>query len=234
MAITTSLKERVRAREPLRIAPMPITATRDQIEELINREPFEMLYLNCQHTPLCERELLNFCQIAEEFDKPVQLRIKHPNQAYLLGNYLDLGPLSIKLPTVEKEATVVEALESFYFPPLGKRSWGGWVGYGVKTRKDRQEYSQWWNQNGILCLQLESVEAIVNCRKLAKSGVDWIGFGPQDLTFDLEQHSHQPFEAVEECVHFVVEQLKELPVCVYDGFDNRNGIWVYYQKEQYS
>ena len=89
------------------------------------------------------------------------------------------------------------------------------LGWGkLPEDRDRLEYAEWWNNNGILCFQFESIKAIVNARQLVKPGVDWISFGPNDLEFDLEMHSHSPFKTVDECKEYVVEQLKETQVCI--------------------
>ena len=151
---------------------------------------------------------------------PVQLRIKHQNtrNAYLIGNILDLGPLAIVVPQVETEATVDEAIDAFYYPPIGKRSWGPSSGYGFNPDLDRLEYAEWWNNNGILSLQLESVDAIINARKLSKPGVDMLMFGANDLGFSLETYPSPPFKTVEECFQHVVEQMEGTQVKVGVGY----------------
>ncbi len=167
-----------------------------------------------QHTPVNEQELFNYCTMAEELGVGVKFRIKHPREAFLLGNYADLGPQSILVPLVEEEETVRDALDAFYFPPLGRRSWGGAVGFRKRERPERLQYAEWWNANAILCLQIESVRAVVNVRRLVKPGVDWIQFGANDLNFDLEHHSHSPFETVSECAEYVAQQLQDVNVRV--------------------
>ena len=119
------------------------------------------------------------------------------------------------VPLVEDDQTVRDAINAFHYPPVGKRSWGG---HGFRRNQrygsGRLEYAAWWNANAILCLQVESVASAVNVRRLVKPGVDWIQFGPADLSFDLEQHSHSPFNSVDECVKYVTEQLKGVDVRV--------------------
>jgi 2-keto-3-deoxy-L-rhamnonate aldolase RhmA len=213
MSDQESLKKRIQAGESIRVIRVGIDVTRSHLEDILSRGACDLFFVDCQHGPFNEIELLRLCNTAEELGVPVKVRIKHPRQAYLLGNYLDLGPLSLMVPLVEDEETVIEAINSFYFPPLGKRSWGA-VGYKLTEGRDRLEYAEWWNNNGILCFQFESIKAIVNARKLVKPGVDWISFGPNDLEFDLEMHSHSPFKTVDECKEYVVEQLKETQICI--------------------
>ena len=125
VAQSASLKQRVHAREPLRIVRASTNSSRSQLEEIVKRGPVDLFKVDGQHGPVDERELLNYCTMAEELGAGVKFRIKHPRQAFLLGNYADLGPLSIMVPLVENEQTVRDAIDAFYYPPLGKRSWGG-------------------------------------------------------------------------------------------------------------
>ncbi len=118
------------------------------------------------------------------------------------------------VPQVEEESTVLEAIDAFYYPPIGKRSWGGAARYGTKERSDRLEYAEWWNNNGILMLQIESVEAVMNVRKLAKPGVDMLVFGACDLSFSLEAHPESPLKSVEDCHRHVLDQTEGLDVRV--------------------
>jgi 2-keto-3-deoxy-L-rhamnonate aldolase RhmA len=212
-----SLKQRVHAGEPLRIERATTDLSRSELEKIVKRGPVDLFKVDGQHGPVDERELLRFCTMAEELGAGVKFRIKHPRQAFLLGNYADLGPLSIMVPLVEDEQTAQDAVDAFYYPPFGKRSWGG-QGFRRMERygSGRLEYAAWWNANAVLCLQVESVAAAVNVRKLVKPGVDWIQFGPADLSFDLERHSHSPFKSVDECVAYVKEQLQGVDVRVGD------------------
>ena len=97
------------------------------------------------------------------------------------------------MPEVRQQATVREAVHFFYYPQFGGRSWGGSARHGIQDRSDRLEYAAWWNETGVLWLQLESVDAVINCRQLAREGVDVLTFGPNDLLFDIERYRNPPF-----------------------------------------
>ncbi|MXY93578.1 MAG: hypothetical protein F4047_07430 [Caldilineaceae bacterium SB0670_bin_27] len=79
---------------------------------------------------------------------------------------------------------------------------------------DRLAYADWWNSNGFLAIQLESVEAIINAGKLAKPGVDLLAFGPNDLRFSMESLPYSPFKTIDECIRHVLEQMKDSTVQV--------------------
>jgi len=218
MSDKRTLKQSIHDGEVINIAFASMDMTKDGLEDLLSKGVCDLVGVDIQHNPYNEERLVAFCEIAADLGVPVQLRIKHPKQAYLVGNYLDLGPLSVVVPLVEDEATVDEAIEAFYYPPVGRRSWGTRWAYGFNNIQDRLKYAEWWNRNGILTLQLESVKAVTNVRKLAKPGVDMFVFGAMDLSFDLEKHPESPFESVEHCCQHVVEQVSDIDVRVGVGY----------------
>ncbi len=211
-----SLKQRIRRGEIVRGVSVPMVADRNRLESLLSEGSYDFVSVESQHSAFSEDRLVAFCTIAEDLDMPVQFRIKHTRDAYLIGRYLDFGPSGIVVPQVEDESTVDEAVESFYYPQVGKRSWGS-AGRGIKDRDDRLAYAEWWNNNGVLCLQLESLEAVINARKLAKPGVDVLFFGPNDLRFSLEAHPEHPFKTVDDCICHVLKQMEGSDVRVGSG-----------------
>ena len=210
-----SLKEKMHKGELVRTVAAPVESTRSQLEEIIRKNgKVDLFSLDGQHRPLPdERDLVKFCKLAEQLGAGVQLRIPHPRLAYLTGRFADLGVLAIMVPLVEEVETAGEAIDNFYYPPLGARSWGGEFRFGEKPPADRLKYSQWWNGTGLLGFQIETLRAALNVRNIVKPGVDWISWGPGDMRFDLERHSSSPFKTLQEVHSFVIEQLK--------GFDVR-------------
>ena len=104
-----------------------------------------------------------------------------------------------------------EAIGYSYYPQAGNRSWGGAARRGLNNWKgavDRLEYAAWWNDHVVLAVQLESVDAISNARNLARPGVDYLAFGPNDLSFNLEGHPQYPLQTVDECMRNVARQLQ--------------------------
>jgi 2-keto-3-deoxy-L-rhamnonate aldolase RhmA len=211
-----SLKEKMHKGEAIRTVTAPADLTRGQLEEVLKKNgKVDLFYLDGQHRPLPgERDLVKFCKLAEELGAGVQLRLPHPRLAYLTGRFADLGVLSIMVPLVEEVSTADEAIQNFYYPPLGNRSWGGEFRYGEKPPTDRLKYAAWWNGTGMLGFQIETLRAALNVRNLVQPGVDFIAWGPGDMSFDLERHSHRPFGTLEEVHAFVIEQLKGVDVSV--------------------
>ncbi len=215
MSEAKTLKQRIHAGEEIHTIRLPNSSTKTEVQEAIRRESPDLIYIDAQHSAISEWDIVRICSAAEALSVPVQMRIRHLKEAYLIGHYLDLGLFGIKVPEVKKVATVVEAVNAFYFPPMGQRSWGGWVGYGVQSRRDRRRYAEWWNQNGILGLKIESIRAVLTVRELVQPGVDYVDFGPADLSFDLETNRHPVLKTVEDCVAFVKRELAGIDVRVF-------------------
>jgi 2-keto-3-deoxy-L-rhamnonate aldolase RhmA len=208
MSESASLKQRIRRGDIIVGVSVPIQIEKGRLEDILSRDTYGFVSIDSQHSPYSEERLVAFCALAAEVGIPVQFRIKHPRHVYLIGNILDLGPCAIEVPLVEEEATVDEALAAFYYPQVGKRSWGGAARYGIEGRDDRQTYAAWWNEQGVLCLQMETLRAVTQARKLIKPGVDCLTWGPSDLSFDLEAHPEHPFRSVDDCLRHVLKQLE--------------------------
>ena len=209
-----NLKERIRKGENVLGVSVAMDVEKDRLAAIIESGPYDYVWVDAQHSPFNEERLVEFCGIANEMGVPAWVRLKHTRDAVLVGNYLDLGPSGIEVPQVETVETVNTALDGFYYPQTGLRSWGGTVRVGFEHREDRLEYARWWGETGVLWVQIESVDAVTNAKSLAKPGVDCLSFGPADLSFSMEAHPHHPFQTVDDCVRHVVEQLRDSDVAV--------------------
>ena len=121
------LKQKYRSGAQIVGVSMPPDTTADRFEKILDQDDYDYVSVDSQHTPFNEERLAAFCEIAAERDVFVQFRIKHTRNAYLIGNYLDLGPCGVEVPQTETDETAKEAVDSFYYPPAGVRSLGGGI-----------------------------------------------------------------------------------------------------------
>ena len=217
-----SLKEKIVRGDIVLGVAVPITAEKGLMEDILSKDNYDFIHADSQHGAYSEERLVRYCETAKEVGIPVQFRIKHPRHAYLVGNVLDLGPLGIEVPLVEDEATVDEAINWFYYPQLAKRSWGGAARYGIEGREGRLEYAKWWNENGVLSIQMETLRAVTNARQLAKPGITCLTWGPADLSYDIEAHPHHPLQTVDDCVRHALAQLEGTDVRIsFRNYDHK-------------
>lgn len=215
MSSTQLLKQRIKNGETVVALRVSVDIERAQLEDALGKGTYDLLYVDGQHSAFSDDQLVAFCARAEELGLPVQFRIPHTRNTYLIGRYLDLGLAALLVPEVVEETTVDEAVAYCYYPQVGQRSWGGSARHGLKkwtAPVDRLEYAEWWNNYAVLAIQLESIEAISNVRKLVRPGVDYVAFGPNDLCFSLEGHPQYPLQTVDECMRNVAEQLRDTGV----------------------
>ncbi|NOZ21462.1 MAG: hypothetical protein GXP25_10285 [Planctomycetes bacterium] len=212
----TNLKERIHRHETLSIAPGSTDMSGEKLQQLA-AAGYDLIFIDGQHRPIDEKELLQFCKTAAQAGLPVVLRIRHPDEAFLAGRYLDFGPLGIIVPMVEREETVLRAIESFYYPPLGRRSWGPGDAYGWGQFAEGFPYAEWWNSHGVLMIQFESLPAILGAKGLIKPGVDMVVFGECDLTLDLSARPDAPFKTFDECHRHVVRETEDMDVKIGAG-----------------
>jgi len=205
-----SLKQKLKDGDVVVALRPAITISRGELEAALSKGSYDLIYIDGQHTPFSDAELVQISTTAAEFGLPVQFRIPHTRNTYLIGRYLDMGLGGILVPEVESTDVVDEAVAYAYYPPIGKRSWGGAARYGTVQNGQRlsnTEYAAWWNDNVVLSVQIESINAVENAKSLAKPGIDYLAFGPNDLTFDLERHPEYRFKTSDECTRFVYEQV---------------------------
>jgi 4-hydroxy-2-oxoheptanedioate aldolase len=217
MAQSKSLRQRIIDGETLVALRGFITTTKEELADIWSTGDYDYIWIDSQHTAFDEQKFVDYCKAAEAVGAYVQLRIPHTWNAHLVGRFFDLGASAALVPEVMEEKTVEDALAYAYYPPVGRRSWGGVERYGFKAGTDRHDYAKWWNDNVVLSIQCESAEAVTNIRKLAKPGVHVVTFGPNDLLFNVEDHPGFPFRTVEDCMANVAEQLKDRKIRVAMG-----------------
>ena len=113
MSEQLTLKQRIHNSEIINIGGAPTSASKSELEAILGQDSYDLIGTDAQHSAFNEEKLVAFCTNLAELGMPVQLRIKHTRNAYLIGNILDLGPLAIVVPQVETEATVDEAINAF-------------------------------------------------------------------------------------------------------------------------
>ena len=151
----------------------------------------------------------NFVLKSNNLGFPVLLRIKHRNEIFLTGNYLDLGVSMIEVPQVENISEVINANLYMKYPSIGKRSWGGETRVSINEIPGRLDYSFWWNKRSVFWAQIESIKAVNNAKLFAVNGADILSWGPNDLAFNLEQNLKDPLKSNDDCINNVLAQLKD-------------------------
>ncbi len=204
-----TLKKRILAGETIVGASIRMWATKADIEHTMTLRNYDYLAVDAQHSPFSEENLANVCEIGNELGIPIQLRIKHTQFTFTIGNMLDLGPSMIEVPQVEELATVSDAVANFNYPQKGKRSWGPSRSPQIDEHPQRLEYAEWWNSHGVLWMQLESIAGIVLSKQMAQAGADVLSWGPNDLAFNREANPDHFLKTDDDCINHVLKELED-------------------------
>src|SRR5215204_915717 len=116
MGPATSLKQRIKDGEVVVALRPPLTSSRIQLEAALSKGRYDLIYLDGQHTPFSDDQLVALCRTAEELGLPVQFRIPHTRHTYLIGRDLDMGLSGVLVPEVEEPVVVDEAIAYAYYP----------------------------------------------------------------------------------------------------------------------
>lgn len=211
MSSVPNLKQKIKRGDIVVALRPPITISPDDLKRAADKGTYDLVYIDGQHTAFSDDQLVAVCGAAEAIGLPVQFRIPHTRLTFMVGRFLDLGLSGILVPEVENPAPAQEAVDFAYYPPLGRRSWGGTARFGTAQngkRLSNTEYAEFWNNHVVVSVQIESITAVENAASLAVPGIDYLAFGPNDLTFDLERHPEYRFRTSDECTRYVYEQVK--------------------------
>lgn len=150
------------------------------VASLVAQSGFDWMIFDTEHghyTTETLRSVLN--AVGEKKVSPI---IRVPgNDANTLKVALDIGPQGVIIPMVSSEEECRAAVAGCKYPPEGIRGIGPSraTGYGTNL----SEYLDKANDNTLVIIQIETVEAVKNIDKIAKvKGVDVLFIGALDLS----------------------------------------------------
>lgn len=209
-----NLRARIMAGEELVMLRGDISWSKEELARRWAGGKYDFIWMDSQHSPYSDLELIGFTLAAEQLGIPVQLRIPHTREAHKVGRFFDLGITGALVPEVMEASTVQDAIDFAYYGPIGRRSWGGVNRLGLRNRAAptaRRQYADWWNQTVLLSIQIESVETVRNIGQLVEPHAEHIThvtWGPNDLEFSLEKHNDPRLNTVEACMEHVAKLLQ--------------------------
>jgi len=206
------LKQKIKDGDVVVALRPPITISQGDFEKALTKGSYDLVYIDGQHTPFSDDQLVSICGIAEQAGLPVQFRIPHTRLTFLIGRFLDMGLSGVLVPEVEVPAIAQEAVDFAYYAPVGKRSWGGSARYGQVQngkRLSQPEYVEYWNNHVVVSVQIESIKAVEAAESLAVPGLDYLAWGPNDLGLDLKRHPEYHLKTSDECTQYVWERVRD-------------------------
>ena len=143
------------------------------------------------------------------------------NDPVLVKPVLDMGADGVIFPMVRNADDVEQAVAACRYPPEGVRGFGPLrpLDYG---RQNATEYCREANENLIVIVQIELLEAVENIEEILRvPGLTSIAFGPQDLSASMGLRTEPKRPEVRATMAQVIEKAKaaNIPVGVSIGAD---------------
>ncbi len=176
-----TIKGKLRSGEP--VLGVSVMIPCPQIVEMVGKLGFDWVMIDCEHGSLSLEsvELMVMAAEASGLTPIVRPQTSHPDA---ILQVLDRGALGVQVPHVNTAHDAQRAVESVKYYPMGQR------GLAVSTRSSdygfglsMADYVRQANEETLVCVQLEEVEALRNLDAILQvQGVDVFFVGPSDLS----------------------------------------------------
>jgi 4-hydroxy-2-oxoheptanedioate aldolase len=174
-----------------------------RIAEMVARTSFDFIMVDMLHSHFDKEHATGAIRTLARSQGPVPFGRVANNDPGTINELLDAGAMGIIIPMVESPAEARLAVESSYYPPLGKRSKGSpaAIFYG-------SEYYSRINEELNVIVMIETVEAAENAREiLAVPGITGCLIGGGDLAYAMKvSQSNENFDTVVEMVVKAAEE----------------------------
>ncbi|MDQ3516652.1 MAG: aldolase/citrate lyase family protein [Gemmatimonadota bacterium] len=194
LAMASAIKDKLRRGEPSLGSWMSMAHV--SIAEILAGAGYDWVVVETEHTAIDVSEVLPLLIAIERRGAIplVRLAWNDPIQAKAV---MDSGAAGVLVPMINSREEAVRAVDAVKYPPLGQRGVGlaRAQGYG----EDFKEYVRTANDNTLLLVQIEHVDAVANISDIAKvEGIDGFYIGPYDLSLSMGipgQIDHPDIEA---------------------------------------
>lgn len=142
---------------------------------------WDWLWIDGQHGQMDYQSMLQCVRTAEACGLAPIPRVSG-HEVGTISLVMDMRPAGMLVPMVDTVEQAMNIVEAVYFPPLGKRSFGGRRVVDVGGR----DYCQTANDDTLLVMQIETPEGAANAEAIAAlDGVDALFVGPDDTKVRL-------------------------------------------------
>jgi len=177
------LKERLRSGRA--VAGVFCTLPSPAAVEMLGIMGYDFVIIDAEHGPMDVETCEHMVRAADAADIVPVVRIAL-NISQNSLRYLDTGALGIQIPMVNTKEETERVVASTKYPPLGSRGLATTRAsdYGVGVRLT--EYVRVSNQETLVVVQIETLEALSNVKEIADVDmVDVVFLGPTDLSAAL-------------------------------------------------
>ena len=169
-------KEKLAAGKPISVVAPGYTSA--GLVELLGRQGFDAIFIDCEHGPAGWDEVENMVRAAELTNVTPIVRVQS-NDASTITRALDRGAGGVQVPHINTRAEAEAAVRSAKFAPLGHRGYsGGRSAFGVAGN-----FTVHANAETMVIAMLEEAEALKNLDDILKvDQIDAFFIAPGDLS----------------------------------------------------
>lgn len=160
-----------------------ITIGHTSIAEIMSKAGFDWLTVDMEHSAITLHQAQQLIQVIELSGVVPLVRVGE-NNPNIIKRVMDAGAHGVIVPMVNTKEDAIKAVNAVKYPPAGIRGVGlaRAQGYGF----DFERYKKWVDDESIVIVQIEHIEAINNLEKiLSVDGVDGSIVGIYDLSGSL-------------------------------------------------
>ncbi len=164
--------------------------SRDPIHaEILADAGFDWLTVDMEHSPITLSEAADLIRTGSNRGCPMLVRLPS-HDLVLAKQVLDAGAAGLIVPDVRTRAQAEELAQGIRYPALGEVRSGGTRGVGLARSagfgRTFDNYFRDWNDNVVLIVQIEHVDAIPDAGAIAAvEGVDGLFVGPYDMSASM-------------------------------------------------
>lgn len=186
-----TMKAKLQAGQPA--IGISMTFPSSHLVEMLGYCGFDWVLLDCEHGPMTA-ETVETMVMASELAGIIPIVRPPAATSDELPRLLDRGAMGVQMPHVSTAEDARRAVEQVKYAPLGRRGLGAAAlrSATYELSVSRNDYVDWVNQETLVCVQIEDVEALRNLESiLTVEGVDVFFLGPTDLSQSLG-HLREP------------------------------------------
>jgi len=151
--------------------------------EVMAQAGFEWLVIDMEHSPIDVADAARLIRVVDLAGLPALCRLP-TNDPVIAKRVLDAGAAGIIVPTVESVADAQRAVDSAYYPPIGRRGVG--LARAQAYGGSLEEYRARLGDHLVVICMIETRAGMEAAPEIAKlPGVDGLFVGPYDLSASM-------------------------------------------------
>ena len=200
---TNTAKAKLAAGKPVSVvAP---TYTSAGLVELLGRQGFDVIFIDCEHGPAGWDDVENMVRAAELVNVTPIIRVQS-HDVSVITRALDRGAGGVQVPHVNTRAEAEAVVRHAKFAPIGHRGFaGGRSAFGEKM----SEYTQRANDQTMVVVMLEEVEALQNLDEILNvDHIDVFFVAPGDLAQSMGFPGQMDHPQVQAAIDAAVSRIR--------------------------